>query len=101
MDYTGQTWFDETKSWNDNYKAFLETQKVETYTLGDFTGTPEGDQTMYTDLKIKSTQETEKIKAFYVLRDEAFKQLAIAQDAERQALGVTWQGYEDNNYTVG
>ena len=38
--------------------------------------------------------------AFYAARSEAFEALDANYQSTRSALQTTWQGYEDNNFTV-
>lgn len=97
MDFTTQDWYDETKTAQENYKAFQEAQKEE-YSLGDFFGTKELDMEAYTVLKIEAEQEKAKIAKFNKAKEEAFNELAKKHDAERIALGKEWQVYEDNDY---
>jgi hypothetical protein len=82
------------------FEEFLANQEQEGYTLGDITGTPEGDMIKYTELKLAKAAEERVIKEFNLAKESAFSELAKKHDAERIALGVKWQGYEDNNYTV-
>ena len=100
IDYTEQEWFDDTKSWKENFDAFLEAQKYSTYSLGDFSGSTQGDQDMYTDLKIKTAQEAKKKEDFYKARDQAFADFEAQKSTEKQALADEWQTYEDNDYTI-
>lgn len=95
------TWsIDETKTAQENFTAFLEAQKAETYTLGDFMGTPADDMLMYTELKIAAEQEKKKIEAFQLEKEAAFTALRQAHSDELIALGKEWQTYEDNDYTI-
>lgn len=56
------------------YAAFLESQKELSYTLGDISGTPEGDMLQYTELKIAA--EKEKVANAKIANDY---QAALAQ----------------------
>lgn len=100
VSYDGQAWFDSEDTWNNNFAAFLAEQKKADYTLGDLTSTADGDMEMYTDLKIKSAQETEKIADFNTAKDQAFADLRATHDQELIDLGVLWQAKEDNDYDV-
>lgn len=83
-----------------DFEDFLKQQEVIGYSLGDITGTPEGDMQRYTELKIALKQESAKIKAFNEARDAAFKELNKKHDAEKIALGKVWQEKEDNGYQI-
>jgi len=91
---------DDTKSAQENYKAFLDAQADLSYTIGDFTGTREGDEDLYTDLKIAAKQEQKKVQAFLLEKEAAFEALRQAHNDEMIALGKEWQAYEDNDYTI-
>ena len=82
------------------FEAFLASQEIEGYKLGDITGTPEGDMLRYTELKISVSQEANKLKSFNDAREAAFQELNSKHDTERISLGQVWQGYENNNYTI-
>jgi len=84
----------------ETFDDFLAQQGVIGYTLGDITGSVDGDMTKYTELKIAVAQENNKIKAFNEQKEIAFNTLAKQHDDERIALGVLWSGYENNNYTI-
>jgi len=84
----------------ENFDAFLAQQAVEGYTLGDITGTADGDMLQYTNLKIAVAQEQSKINAFYVAKTAAINALKAEQDSAMQSLLLTWQTYEDNDYTI-
>jgi len=100
VNYENQEWFNAEATWAVNFAAFQEAQKVDSYTLGDFTETADGDMEMYTDLKVKSAQEAKTIADFYTARDTAFNDLATTQASERQALQDLWQAKEENGYDV-
>lgn len=91
---------DETKTVQENFNVFLEGQKESSYTLGDYTGTAQGDMELYTELKVKVEQEKVKQTNFYSARDAAFQAFEVQKDQERQALAQLWQDAEDNDYTA-
>jgi hypothetical protein len=82
------------------FEKFLKTQEATGYQLGDITGSQEGDMIKYTELKLAVAQEAKKINDFNKAKDVAFSELTKKHDGERIALGVVWQGYEDNNYVI-
>ena len=100
VSYAGQGWYDDELTWSENYEAFLALQKEDTYTIGDFTSTIQGDMEMYTDLKVRSAQEVETIADFYVARDEARAILSAQQATDVEAFNILWQAKEDNGYDV-
>ena len=79
-------------------KAFKDAQLVETYTLGDFTGTADGDMKQYTELKIAAAQEVEAFKKFQELKNVAFSELEKVNDEARIVLGKEWQVKEDSQF---
>ena len=82
------------------FNDFLEQQKAESYTLGDITGTADGDMLKYTELKIAANQEKTKIQKLNEAKNKAFKELRAKHDQEKIALGQEWQTYEDNDYQI-
>jgi len=100
IDYSGQAWYDETKTWTVNFNAFLEAQKVDSYTLGDFTETEQGDMEMYTDLKIKSSQETKKRTDFYSAKDQKIADYNVYLDGLKQSFLADCQTAEDADYDI-
>jgi len=75
---------DETKSMQENFNLFLEMQRDPSYTLGDFTGTAQGDMELYTELKIKVEQERENLKAWEEAWNNKEIELRQAHDVEIQ-----------------
>ena len=45
-------------------------------------------------------EEKDKIEVFNKAKSEAFKELSVKHDEEKQSLGVVWQGYEDADYSI-
>lgn len=84
----------------ETFDRFLTGQKEASYTLGDYSGTAEGDMQLYTELKIAVEKEAKKVADFNLAKEAAFQELAVKHDAERQELGTLWQSYEDNDYNV-
>lgn len=100
IDYSGQGWYDDQLTWTENYNVFVNLQKDDGYTLGDFTGTEAGDIAMESDLKVKSNQETQKIADFYTAREAARTTLSSQQATDVDAFNTLWQAKEDNGYDV-
>lgn len=92
--------YDDTKTAQENFDIFLEGQSEADYTLGDYSGTAQGDQDLYTDIKVKVAKEAKKISDFNLAKEAAFNTLAQQYDADKISLGQTWQTYEDNDYTI-
>jgi len=97
ISYENQDWYDETKTDTENYTAFLEAQKID-YTLGDFTGSASGDMEMYTDLKIKSTQEKEKINTFDETYSTERQKIVARHDTVLIEFGKVCQTARESGY---
>ena len=73
----------------ENFEIFKTGQAESDYVLGDYTGTVQGDQDLYTELKIKVSKEEKEIEDFYAARETA-----------RSDFNALWQAKEDNGYDV-
>ena len=77
----------------EDFQAFLDAQKVEDYTLGDITGTKQGDQDRYTELKISVMQEEAKVERFNKAKEDAFSELNKRHNEEKIALSYMTEAY--------
>lgn len=84
----------------ENFDLFLKGQSETDYTLGDYTGTEEGDMKLYTELKIKSEQEKNKVSSFIEARELARAEVVAQQTALMSEFNTLWQSYEDNDFTI-
>lgn len=100
IDYTGQEWYDETKTAQENFNAFLKQQKTTDYSLGDFTGSVSGDMEMYTDLKIRASQEKEKVQSFQEAKETEQEKLRTRQNQKIIDFGKECQKAEDAGYDI-
>lgn len=96
-----QVWYDETKSPDENY-ILAEGYFAANYDVENLTVEQETEILgFYTQLRLMARALKEKINTFNTAKDQAFNDLSIIQDTERQTLGVEWQAKEDNDYTIG
>lgn len=87
---------DETKSMAENFNLFLEGQKDPAYTLGDYTGTIQGDMELYTELKVKVEQEKTEIANWESAWSVKEQELRQAHDVEIQQFFISKQEAEAN-----